>query len=63
MAQVSVCILGGTLKVVEGQTVGAVKRKVNASRHTATVNGDPKTDAHRLKKGDFISLAPSVKGG
>ena len=63
MAKVTAQVLGGDPKVLEGMgTVGDVKAKLQATNHTATVNGEPVEDSYELDDYEFVSLAPAVKG-
>lgn len=56
--------LGGEKKIDEtSNTVGEAKAKVGLASYTATVNGDSASDDQELEDGDFVSLAPAVKGG
>lgn len=56
-------VVGGKKQIVEGcSTVGEVKQKLGIPGHTATINGDPADDDQELSEGDFMSLAPAVKG-
>jgi hypothetical protein len=62
MAQVVVKVIGGQPQNLDASTVGDVKRKLNASTHVATVNGESVDDSYELEDNEFVSLAPSVKG-
>ncbi len=63
MAQVSAKVAGGSLQIVSNvSTVGDVKRKLGAEKHTASVNGEPADDSQTLNDDEFVTLAPSVKG-
>lgn len=65
MAKVTVTVLGSENPVVlEGvETVGEVKAEMNCPNHAATVSGEPVDDDDELRDGDFVDLAPAVKGG
>lgn len=63
MAKVTVCVLGGQPQNIIANTVGDVKRKLGLENHTASVNGSPKGNDQELTDYQYISLAPSVKGG
>lgn len=61
---VIVQVLGGKKEVFDNvETITDVKLKLQLPNHTGIVNGDSETDSHQLVDGDFISLAPAVKGG
>lgn len=63
MAKVTVQVLGGASQVIENvSTLGEAKRRVNAEKHTATINGEPAGDDVSLEDYAFITLAPAVKG-
>lgn len=65
MAKVTVTVLGSETPVVldDIETVGEVKDEMECGNHTATVGGEPADDDEELRDGDFVDLAPSVKGG
>ena len=64
MAKVTGQVLGGDPKVLESmETVGDVKKALQAPNHTATVNGEPAEDDYELADYEFVTLAPAVKGG
>jgi hypothetical protein len=64
MAKVTGQVLGGDPKVLEQMdTVGDVKARLQASNHTATVNGEPVEDNYQLSDYEFVMLSPAVKGG
>lgn len=62
MAKVNVQVVGGQIQQVEASTVAEVKQLMDAANYTATVNGEPATDAFALSDYAFVALAPSVKG-
>lgn len=63
-SKITVQVLGGSPQVIDGpSTIADVKRKLNLSNHTASVNGDPADDSHELDDYSFVTLSPSVKGG
>lgn len=57
--------LGGEKKVLDDvYTLLDVKNKLALTgNYTATVNGNPQSDDYAIEEGDFVSLAPAVKGG
>ena len=64
MANVIVAVLGGQPTRIEGvATVGDAKEQLGYESYTASVNGEPADDGASLDDEDFVSLAPSVKGG
>jgi hypothetical protein len=65
MAKVTVTVLGSENPVVldDVDTVADVKAAMETPNHTATVGGEPADDDETLYDGDFVDLAPSVKGG
>ena len=62
MAKVHAQVTGGTIKEIEANTVGDVKRVMDAANYTATVNGEPADNSYELSDFEFVALAPSVKG-
>lgn len=62
MATVQVQVVGGAIKQLDTGTVGDVKKALEVSGYTATVNGEPKDDSYHLSDYEFVSLAPAVKG-
>lgn len=62
MANVLVKFVGGVQKEIEATTIADVKNTMNASKSTATVNGEARTDSHVLTEGDFVVLSEQVKG-
>lgn len=65
MAKVTVQVLGADNPVVleEVYDIAEVKSAMETPNHTATVSGEPADDEQELFDGDFIDLAPNVKGG
>lgn len=64
MAKVTGQVLGGDPKVLDNvSTVADVKRQLQATNHTATVNGESAEDNYELSDYEFVTLAPAVKGG
>lgn len=63
MAKVHAQIVGGSIKEIEADTLGEVKKQLGAERYSATVNGEPEgSDSYELSDFEFITLAPAVKG-
>jgi molybdopterin converting factor small subunit len=57
-------VLGGEKKILDNVvTVKDVQSKLSVDGYTATVNGNTETADYQLEDGDFVSLAPAVKGG
>jgi hypothetical protein len=57
-------VLGGGKRVLDNcNTVADVKRVLEVSGYTASVNGMPENDQYVLQEGDFVSLSQAVKGG
>lgn len=66
MMKVNVQVLGGQIQqieVAEGTTVREIKNRLSVPSHTAVVNGESASDDQVLSAFEFVSLAPSVKGG
>lgn len=62
--KVTVQVLGGGTKTYDNfDTIGDVKRALNASSHTAQLNGEPANDQAKLSDFAFVALTPAVKGG
>ena len=62
MAKVHAQVVGGSIKEITATTVREVKEQLDATKHTATVNGDPVDDNYELSDFEFVSLAAAVKG-
>ena len=59
-AQVS----GGSIQNLDDvETVGDVKKRLEVTGYTATVNGEPADNSYELSDYEFVMLAPAVKGG
>ena len=57
-------ILGGEKQVLDNvATIADVKQRLQSPTYSATLNGDPASDADDVQEGDFVSLAQAVKGG
>lgn len=63
MANIVASVLGGNPKRMDVDTVGEAKEELNLTNYTASVNGEPADDDTELTDEDFVSFAPSVKGG
>lgn len=63
MASVVACVLGGRPQRKEAETVGDLRDLMNLDGHKASVQGEPVDDDYELEDEDFVSFAPSVKGG
>jgi hypothetical protein len=64
MASVVASVVGGEPTRVEANDVAEAKKALGLpGNYTATVNGEPADDDTVLGDEDFVSLAPSVKGG
>lgn len=65
MAKVTVQVLGAEHpEILDGvSSVSDVLAEMETPNHTATVNGEASDADTELYDGDFIDLAPSVKGG
>lgn len=62
--KVTVQVLGGTPQVLDGiRTVAEAKAKVNATNHSASVNGESANDCFVLDDYSYVTLSPAVKGG
>lgn len=61
---VIVQVLGGKKQVLDNvDTVGEVKKQLDAGMYTASVDGETVGDDTVLDDGQFVSLAEAVKGG
>ena len=57
-------VIGGSKQVLDNvETVADVKAKLDATNHTALINGQPADDDAEVRSGDFVSLAKAAKGG
>jgi hypothetical protein len=64
MAKVHAQVMGGDIKeLADVSSVADVKSRLQATNHTATVNGEAVEDDYELSDFEFVTLAPAVKGG
>jgi len=65
MSKVTVQVLGADHPVVLSgvSTVADAKAELSVPNHAATIEGEPAADDQELFDGDFVDLAPAVKGG
>lgn len=62
MAQVTVQVVGGSLKQMTATTIRDVVTELGLSNYAASVNGDAVAYDYELSDYEFVSLAPQVKG-
>lgn len=62
-AKVIVCVIGQEPRNLRATTVGELKRTLGLNGYTASVDGSPANDDTVLRDMQYVSLAPSVKGG
>lgn len=64
MAMITYKVAGASkAQSAEASTVGELKRKAGLDKYSATINGDPADDSKSLEDGNYVTFAPSVKGG
>lgn len=63
MANVTVKVVGGSIKEIEASSVLDAKEQLGLTSHTAKVNNEVASDGDSLNDGDFVVFASAVKGG
>ena len=63
MANVTVKVVGGSIKEIEASSVQDAKDQLGLTSHTAKVNNEVASDGDSLNDGDFVVFASAVKGG
>ncbi len=62
MAKIKAQVVGGEVKDIYAANVKEAKEQLSATTYTANINGDPVDNDYALEDGDFLTLAPAVKG-